>query len=247
MPQMRTRRCSARRPRPSRARVNDDGTRPPDPYLGLGIRGGSLDRIGGNSTTGTIALRPRSVLRTFLPDLLHLLERLAEIRQPFLLPLRDQSDAPGERVAARTRDPGIDQRVQNLSLGHPEPRHRGDREGSEQLALIRTPCTPADLAAEAPFGLVRDPHPLRPGVLSEPGDPRFGGRGTRLRAGIVGELGLGHRTDDEDLVAVERHVDRPDEPLRGEPPGEPSFEVLVEVALFSHVVRLHHYINTSTA
>src|SRR5207249_8402719 len=112
---------------------------------------------------------------------------------------------------------------------------------------ICTPCAPADLAAEAPLGLVRDPHPLRAGGLSGPGDPRLGGCGARLWAGILRELWLGQGADHEDLVAVERHVDRPDEPFRGEPAGEPSFEVLVEVALLVHGWRLHHYIDTSTA
>src|SRR6266550_7841020 len=223
-------------------------TTEPDPRTHarvLGIRGVGLESSRTNGPAGRSPIRACSVLRALLADLLNLLERLAEVRQPLFLSLGDQSDAPRERVAARAGDAGVDQRVQDLSLGHPEPRHRGDRERREKLTLVRTPCTPADLATEPAFGFVRDPHPLGAGVLAEPGDPCFGGRGPRLGAGVLRELGLGQGADDEDLVPVERNIDRPDEPLRREPTGEPTFEVFLEIALLSHGSRLHDYIHTS--
>src|SRR5215211_1879525 len=53
-----------------------------------------------------------------LANLLHPLQRLAQIPQPVVLPLGDEPDAPGQRVTPAPRDPGLDQRVEDAALLH---------------------------------------------------------------------------------------------------------------------------------
>ena len=50
------------------------------------------------------------------PDLLHLLQGGAQVRQPRILVLADQAHAPGQRVAAAAGDPGVHQGVEDEPL-----------------------------------------------------------------------------------------------------------------------------------
>ena len=92
----------------------------------------------------------------------------------------------------------------------------------KRTALVAAGRAPADLAAESPLGLVRDPHALAPGVLAEALDARRRRGLLRLGAGVRGQLGLASVAHDEDLVPVELHARRGREPVVREPAREPA-------------------------
>jgi len=76
------------------------------------------------------------------------------------------------------------------------------------------------------LGLVGDPHPLPTGVLSEARDPGRAASGSGIGRRVGGKLGLGERSDDEDLVAIRVHGGRPAEPIAGDAAGEPALELI---------------------
>src|SRR2546421_5038335 len=70
--------------------------------------------------------------RTGLPGLLHVLQGLAELLDPFALFRGDELHAPGECFAPRPRDARVDQRVEDVTLRHAEPGHDRNGGGGEQ-------------------------------------------------------------------------------------------------------------------
>jgi hypothetical protein len=75
---------------------------------------------------------------------------------------------------------------------------------------------------EAALRLLRDPHPRGPGLLTEGLDTGLARRrGLRL-AGALRDLDLRNPADDEDLLAIGRHVEGAREPLVRDPAGKPA-------------------------
>src|SRR5262245_43647465 len=72
---------------------------------------------------GLAAARSGGRPRALVPDLLHSVQRLAQVAEPRLLVLADQPHAPGKRVAAAPGDAGVDQGVKDLAFALPEPGH----------------------------------------------------------------------------------------------------------------------------
>jgi hypothetical protein len=93
----------------------------------------------------------------------------------------------------------------------------------EQVRVLADRGAPGDLAAVALLGLLGDGDPLGAGVLAPAGDPALGSGGRGLAFTAVHGRQL---TDDDDLLAVDAHARRPDEPVRGQPPGEPVRRVV---------------------
>jgi hypothetical protein len=81
--------------------------------------------------------------------------------------------------------------------------------------------------------LVGDLHALAAGVLAETGDARRDRGGPGFGRGVGREVGLGDRTDDEDLVAIGAHVDRTDIQPVGESAGEPSLDLVERCVVVS--------------
>ena len=73
-------------------------------------------------------------------------------------------------------------------------------------ALVAAARAPRDLAAGALLGLVGDPHALLARVLAEALDAGRAGRGPGRVVGVLRVVGLGEAADDEDLLAVGRHL-----------------------------------------
>ncbi len=137
-------------------------------------------------------------------------------------------------MRAAAGDAGLHERVEHLAFGHPQARHRRDRERREQVPLVPAHGAPPDLPAEPPLRLGRDPDPLGPRVLPEALDAGGEGRRARVRRGVVGHRRLRERPDHDDLVPVRGDLGRADEPPVGDPAGEPSLQVLVRALAPRH-------------
>src|SRR4029079_5463777 len=109
--------------------------------------------------------RGRSGPWALRPDVGHLAHRLTKLGEPVVLVLSDQAYAPRQRVRSGPGDAGVDQGVEHLALGLPEPGHRGGGQMGEQLLVVADPHPPADRALVASLSLARDRHPLLPGLL----------------------------------------------------------------------------------
>jgi len=101
---------------------------------------------------------------------------LAQLVDPFALVVAHEAHAPRQRVAAAPGDPGVDERVEHLALGQPQPGHHRDAQGGEKLLLVAAPSAPRDLAGEAGLGLIGDTHAQRSGVLPEALDAGAAGK-----------------------------------------------------------------------
>src|SRR5262249_5114300 len=117
-----------------------------------------------------------------------------------------------------------DERVEDASVRHPQPRHDGDAQRGEQLFLVTTAGPPRDLAPEARFRFLRDAYARLARLLAEALDARDAGGGARLVVGVLRDLGVGQRTDPHDLVPVVHDLGRLDEPCVGHPALEPRLE-----------------------
>ena len=85
---------------------------------------------------------------------------------------------------------------------------------------------PRDVPAEATLRLVGDAHPGRSRLLAERVDAGLVRRRCLGLARALGGLDLGDRANDEDLLAVDRHVERAREPLIGDSPGKPAAQLV---------------------
>ena len=147
--------------------------------------------------------------------------------EPVLLALGDQSHAPGEGVAAAARDAGVDQRVQDLcARACAVASWPGTLKRGEQVTLVAAPSAPGHLALEPALGLVGDLHALAARVLAEARDPRGERGGPGLRRW--------RRRRARARRACRRPGSRrgrtstsggPDEPVVGEPAGEPALDL----------------------
>ena len=117
---------------------------------------------------------------------------------------------------------------------------------------------PRDVPAEPALRLVGDPHPGGPGLLAERVDPGLARRRGLGLARPLRDLDLGDGPDDEDLLAIDRHLERTREPLVGMRPANqprsssivisPIASILVSCrsrrprpASASEITRLHDY------
>ena len=159
----------------------------------------------------------RGALRPGLPHGRH---RGVQLGQPVPLVLGDQAHAPGERIRPRAGHAGLDEGVEHPPLRLLQPGHDGHGEPGEDLAGRPAGDAPGDLAAGAALELAGDLDAGAPGVLAEPGDP------ARLGVGGVGALGGGDGAVDEDLLAVDGHLDG-GEPVGRQPPVSQSLTLNV--------------------
>src|SRR5215831_1335400 len=122
------------------------------------------------------AIRGWSRVRPLRAHLLHVAQRLTQVREPGVLVLADQSHAPGERVAAAAGHPRVHERVEDLPLRLAEPGHHGDGKCGEHHLVVVTHNAPGHLAAERVLRLPGDLYPGVPGLLTEPAAAADGGR-----------------------------------------------------------------------
>src|SRR5205807_1270389 len=99
----------------------------------------------------TTSLEPLALgdLRSGIPSLLHVLERVLQLLDPLALLRPDELHAPRERLAAAPRHAGVDERVQNVALRHPEPGHRRHGGVREEPLDVADPHAPRHLAPDA--------------------------------------------------------------------------------------------------
>src|SRR5215472_11233824 len=122
------------------------------------------------------AIRGWSRVRPLRAHLLHMAQRLTQVREPGVLVLADQSHAPGERVAAAAGHPRVHERVEDLPLRLAEPGHHGDGKCGEHHLVVVTHNAPGHLAAERVLRLPGDLYPGVTGLLTEPAAAADGGR-----------------------------------------------------------------------
>src|SRR5438874_1486402 len=75
-------------------------------------------------------------------------QRFAELAQPVRFVLRDEPHAPAERVAARARDAGADQRIEHVALRHAQARHYRHGMRGERLAHVAAGRAPGHEPSE---------------------------------------------------------------------------------------------------
>lgn len=146
------------------------------------------------------------MLRALVPDLLHPVDRLAEFAYPVVFVLADETNAPGQRLAAAPGDAGIDQRVEYPTFVETEAGHRRGVDGREVNLVVSARDAPTHRAPEGQLGVVGDRHSLLARGLAERDDLLLG---AQARAG---------RTEvprHEDLVGVVLHDRRVGEPAVG--------------------------------
>src|ERR1700733_4650998 len=95
---------------------------------------------------------------------------VAQLANPFCLVLRDQTDAPRQRLAAAARHSGVDQRVKSLAVVHAEPGHDRHTRRREEDARTPTLGSPRHGAAEGRLGLVGDAYAGDAALLPETAD-----------------------------------------------------------------------------
>src|SRR5438874_1815070 len=138
----------------------------------------------------------------------------------------DQSHAPRERVTATARDAAAHEGVEHGALLHPQPGHHRDAEGREEHPLAAALRAPRHLAAEVVLRLVGDADALVACVLPEAVDPSRTGGGLRRGRRAPGELDVGERAHDQDLLAVRGDLRRAGEPLIRQAASEPARQLL---------------------
>ena len=147
---------------------------------------------------------------------------VAEVAQPVVRVVADQADRPDQGVRPGPGYAGIDQRVQDLPLRLTQPRHHRDGSVVNSSSVPPKLGAPGDFPAVPELALAGDLDARFPGVLAEPGDPaRFGGRGGRRSSANVSSA-RGSSPTINDLVTIDRDGRAPDEPIAGQPAGEPA-------------------------
>lgn len=152
---------------------------------------------------------------------------VTQVAQPLLLLVGDEFHPPGQRLGPRAGHAGVDERVQDLALLHPQTRHHRDAEGGEQQADITAPCSPGYGAVESLFRLPGDTDARLTGLFPPGLDARPVGRSPILFVGLTVEARLGQPADDDDLVPVDPHLWRLDEPVVGDAPRQPGDRFLL--------------------
>ena len=121
----------------------------------------------------------------------------------------DETHAPGERFTAATGDARLDERVEHLPLGQPEPGHDRHAGVGEQFLTLGARGAPGDLPPEPGFGLGGDVHPLFTGGFPVAADASGEGHLASVVAEVGWHVRRRYRPDDHDLVSIDLHRQRP--------------------------------------
>ena len=158
-------------------------------------------------------------------------EGVAQLADPGLLVLGHQPDAPGQCLAPAAGHAGVDQRVEHVALGHPQPGHDRDARRGEDLEGVAAPGAPGDRPAELLLGLRRDADALLAGVLTVTVDPgRLGGGAVLGRGAGRAARPPARPPDDQDLVGVDGDLGRLDVPVGRHPADHPGGDALALLA-----------------
>ena len=161
-------------------------------------------------------------LRTFLANLGNAVHRRTQVAQPGVGVPPYQLDAPAERVAARTGNARVHERVEDLPLRLPQPGHHRRGQRGEDARGVCADHAPGDLSGGGMLDLSGDADPGVASVDPELLDPPSHRGGLLVRRDAVGGLGLTDPTDDDDLVAVDRHGRLLGEPVLRQPACQPA-------------------------
>ena len=122
---------------------------------------------------------PLAALRPLVADLLDRRHGVAQLIDPLGLVLGHQADAPGQRLAAAARHPGVDQRVERRRSPMRSRVMTGTPVVVKRILVAAALGAPGHGAAEGRLGLVGDAHTGPTGLLAEAAD-----------AGLLGHLDL---------------------------------------------------------
>src|SRR5262249_11210947 len=134
-----------------------------------------------------------SDLRPGGPRPLDVPEGVAQLTEPLVGVLADETNAPGQRVAAAPRHTRVDHRVAHSPPGLPRPRHHRHGQRGEHDDGSAALDAPGDLAAEAMLGLTRDVDTLLARTVAESLHISGDHPGTLRVGGALGDVGLGQR------------------------------------------------------
>src|ERR1700722_5468347 len=155
------------------------------------------------------------------PHLFDLLEGSTDVVDPLFLVAPYQSHAPGQRLAPAPGYARVDQGVEYLALGDPEPGHDRCTHRREVDGGVTARGAPGHESPERGLRLIGDPHALLAGVLAEPTDSGGLGHGLIVRAHILVQGNRIEGQDNQDLVVVDGDDRRAVLPVLGKSAGEP--------------------------